>query len=396
MTAQDYRAPESAGRLSQRALVVGVAGLLLCAVGAFTNPEQFFRSYLIGYLLSLGIALGCLGLLMLQHMTGGNWGIVIRRPLESATRTLPLLALLFLPIVFGLRRLYVWTGPMQDSLPDFQKGYLTIPGFLTRAVIYFAIWNLLMFLLNRWSKQQDTNTEDRALRRKLQLLSGPGIVLYVFTMTFAAVDWVMSLSPHWVSTIYGFLFVAGQAISAMSLMIIVIVMLAGSEPMSRVLQPRHLHDLGKLLFAFVMLWAYFSFSQLLIIWSGNLPEEITFYRSRLYGSWGYVAVALLLFHFALPFFVLLSRDVKRSARFLPKLAALIIAMRYVDLYWISGPEFSPLGMHPHFLDLAAALGIGGLWLASFARQLQERPLLPLGDPNLAEAIEQPDRAHGER
>ncbi len=394
MTVQNYMASESAGRLSRRALAVGLAGLLVCGAGFFSNPVQFFRSYLIGYLFTLGVALGCLGLLMLQHMTGGDWGIVIRRPLESATRTLPFLAVLFLPIAFGVRTLYPWTDPNRVSLSDFQKGYLTIHGFFTRAAIYFAVWIALTLLLNRWSKQQDSNAEDRSLRRRLQLLSGPGIVLYVFTMTFAAVDWVMSLSPGWVSTIYGFLFVAGQGVSALSLMIIVVVMLAQSEPMSRVLQPRHLHDLGKLLFAFVMLWAYFSFSQLLIIWSGNLPEEITFYTARLRGSWGSVAVVLLLFHFALPFFLLLSRDLKRSARFLPALAALIIAMRFVDLYWISGPEFSRDGLHVHALDLAAPAGIGGIWLFWFARQLKQRPLLPLGDPKLAEAIEQPDEAHG--
>ena len=388
MNAQNYTAPASVDRLQQRALRVGVLGLVVCAFGAFGDPDQFFRSYLLGYLLTLGLTLGCLGLVMLQHMTGGNWGIIIRRPLESATRTLPLLALLFLPIVFGLRRIYVeWTGPHKDSLSEFQKGYLTIPGYITRAVFYFAVWMILMFLLNRWSRQQDSSSQDRRLRRKLQLLSGPGIILYVFTMTFAAVDWVMSLSPHWLSTIYGFLFVAGQAVSAMSLMIIVVVMLSQSEPMSRVLQPRHLHDLGKLLFAFVMLWAYFSFSQLLIIWSGNLTEEITFYRSRLYGGWGTVAVILLLFHFALPFFLLLSRDLKRSAKFLPKLAALIILMRAVDLFWMTGPEFSPTVFHLSPLDIAAPLGIGGIWLAYFAKQLKDRPLLPLGDPHLEEAIE---------
>ena len=387
MTPRTYVAPESVSRLRQRALLVGVLGLAVCAFGAFVDPDQFFRSYLLGYLLSLGVTLGCLGLVMLQYLTGGHWGIIIRRPLESATRTLPLLALLFIPLLAGMRRLYVWTSPERVTLTAFQKGYLTVPGYVTRAILYFAIWMLLMFLLNRWSQQQDANAEDRTLRRKLQLISGPGIILYVFTMTFAAVDWVMSLSPHWTSTIYGFLFVGGQAISAMSLMIIIVVMLSRSEPMSRVLQPRHLHDLGKLLFAFVMLWAYFCVSQLIIIWSGNLPEEITFYRSRFNGGWGAVAVILLLFHFALPFVLLLSRDIKRSAKFLPMLAAFIILMRAVDLFWMTSPEFSPTAFHLSWLDLAAPLGIGGVWLAWFAKQLQGRPLLPLGDPKLAEAIE---------
>ena len=254
MNPQVYPAPPSVDRVQQSALIAGTLALAVTAVGAVGNPAQFYRSYLVGFLFVAGVTLGCLGLLMLQHLTGGHWGVLIRRPLESATRTLPVLALLFLPLAFGLRRLYVWTGQMEKPLSKFQASYLTIPFFLTRAAIYFAIWLLLILLLNSWSLRQD-GTGDRALRRKLQLLSGPGIVLYVFTMTFAAVDWVMSLAPHWSSTIYGFLFVGGQAVSAMALMIAVAVLLARSEPMSEVLQPRHLHDLGKLLFAFVMLWA---------------------------------------------------------------------------------------------------------------------------------------------
>jgi hypothetical protein len=389
MSAQNYMAPASVGRLQQRALTVGILGLALMMFGASASPAQFFRSYLVGYLFALGVTLGCLGLLMLQHLTGGHWGVVIRRPLESATRTLPVLAVLFVPLGFGLRQLYAWTGPMEKSLSRFQMSYLTIPGFLTRAAIYFAIWILLMLLLNSWSLQQDARPE-RALRRKLQMLSGPGIILYVFTMTFAAVDWVMSLSPHWSSTIYGFLFVGGQAVSAMALMIAVAVLLAQSEPMSGILQPRHLHDLGKLLLAFVMLWAYFAFSQLLIIWAGNLPEEIPFYVKRLRGGWGALGVLILLFHFALPFFLLLSRDLKRSARLLPRLAIAVIFMRLVDLFWMTAPEFSPVAFRVHWMDVAAPAGIGGIWLAYFAWQLKGRPLLPLGDPELAEAIE-----HGE-
>ena len=389
MSAQNYMAPASVGRLQQRALTVGILGLALMMFGAPASPAQFFRSYLVGYLFALGVTLGCLGLLMLQHLTGGHWGVVIRRPLESATRTLPVLVVLFVPLGFGLRQLYAWTGPMEKPLSRFQMSYLTIPGFLTRAAIYFAIWILLMLLLNSWSLQQDARPE-RALRRKLQMLSGPGIVLYVFTMTFAAVDWVMSLSPHWSSTIYGFLFVGGQAVSAMALMIAVAVLLAQSEPMSGILQPRHLHDLGKLLLAFVMLWAYFAFSQLLIIWAGNLPEEIPFYMKRLRGGWGALGVLILLFHFALPFFLLLSRDLKRSARLLPRLAIAVIFMRLVDLFWMTAPEFSPDAFRVHWMDVAAPAGIGGIWLAYFAWQLKGRPLLPLGDPELAEAIE-----HGE-
>jgi hypothetical protein len=389
MIAQDYKAPESVGRLQQRALGAAVIGLVLCAIGWARTPYQFFHSYLVALLFVLGLSLGSLGLLMLQHLTGGHWGIVIRRPLESATRALPLVGVLFLPIFWGMKYLYsAWlTAPSsgEGALSEFQRSYLTANKFITRAVIYFAIWMLLMFVFNRWSKEQDINREDRGLRRRLKMVAGPGIILYVFVMTFAAIDWVMSLSPHWASTIYGFLFVIGQLISSMSLMIAVVVLLSKTEPMAGLIQERHLHDLGKLLLAFVMLWAYFGFSQLLIIWSGNLPEEITFYRSRLYGGWGVVAVIVLVFHFFVPFFLLLSRDVKRNAKLLPKIAIWLILMRFVDLFWLTRPEFTANAL-PNWLDLAAPLAVVGLWLFFFAFNLKQLPLLPLGDPKLEEAI----------
>jgi hypothetical protein len=387
MTAQTYTAPDSVARLSRRALIVGILGLAACGIAWARHSDDFYHAYLIGYLLVLGAALGSLALLMVQHMTGGKWGIVIRRPLEAATRTLPLLAVFFLPIFLGVEHIYGWAQPVHGELSEFQKNYLTVGGFRTRAVIYFALWTGLALLLNRLSLQQDSKPQDRIIRRRLQLFSGPGIVLYVFTMSLAAIDWVMSLSPQWISTIYGFLFVIGQAITAMALMITILAMLAKSEPMSRVVQPQNLHDLGKLLFAFIMLWAYFSFSQLLIIWSGNLPDEIVFYKVRLTGTWGFFAVALLLLHFALPFMLLLSRDLKRSSALLPLVAMFLIAMRLVDLMWITGPEFFRQGFQLHYADLAAPLGIGGIWLFWFAKQLQQRPLLPLGDPKLAEVTE---------
>jgi hypothetical protein len=395
MTAQDYMASESVGRLQQRALGAGIAGLVACGICVFLYggqfADRFFHSYLVAFLFVLGLSLGSLGLLMLQHLTGGHWGIMTRRPLESATRVLPVVAVFFLPIaIFGMKHLYgAWlTAPStgEGALSDFQKTYLTGNGYLIRAVIYFAIWLLLMFLFNRWSKEQDINREDRALRRRMKMLAGPGIILYVFVMSFAAIDWVMSLSPHWASTIYGFLFVVGQLISSMSLMIAVLVLLSRTAPMEGIIQNRHLHDLGKLLLAFVMLWAYFGFSQLLIIWSGNLPEEISFYRTRLYGAWGVVAVMVLIFHFFVPFFSLLSRDLKRSAKLLPKIAIWLIFMRLVDLYWMTRPEFTSSAV-PDLMDVAAIVALAGIWLAVFARNLKSQPLLPLGDPKLEEAIE---------
>jgi hypothetical protein len=404
MTAHDYMAPESVGRLQQRALGAAVVGLVAFGICFFLYKDQFadhfFRSYLIAFMFVLGLSLGSLGLLMLQHLTSGHWGIMTRRPLESATRVLPVVAVLFLPIaIFGMNHLYGYTtthkgwlgapATGEDALSEMQKSYLTTGGFLGfygRAVIYFVIWLALVYIFNLWSKEQDVNREDRALRRRMKMLAGPGIILYVFVMTFAAIDWVMSLSPHWASTIYGFLFVVGQLISSMSLMIAVLVLLSKTAPMEGVVQSRHLHDLGKLLLAFVMLWAYFGFSQLLIIWSGNLPEEITFYRSRLYGAWGVVAILVLIFHFFVPFFSLLSRDLKRSAQLLPKIAIWLIFMRLVDLFWLTRPEFTTNAV-PGLMDVAAVLALSGIWFAVFARNLKTQPLLPLGDPKLEEAIE---------
>ncbi len=397
MIAQDYMAPESVGRLQQRALVAGVIGIAACGICFLLYrdryAEQFFHSYLIAFLFVLGLSLGSLGLLMLQHLTGGHWGIVIRRPLESATRVLPVVAVLFIPILIGMNHLYgAWLNAPtsgEGKLSDMQQHYLVsggIIGFKARALYYFLIWLALVYIFNRWSKEQDVNREDRSLRRRLKMLAGPGIILYVFVMSFAAIDWVMSLSPHWASTIYGFIFVVGQVISSLSLMIAILVLLSRTAPMEGLIQPRHLHDLGKLLLSFVMLWAYFAFSQLLIIWSGNLPEEISFYRSRLYGAWGVVAVIVLIFHFFVPFFALLSRDLKRSAALLPKIAVWLIIMRVVDLFWLTRPEFTTNAV-PAVMDFAAVLALAGIWFAVFARNLKTQPLLPLGEPKVEEAIE---------
>jgi hypothetical protein len=398
MAMQEYPAPDSVSRFQTRAFGVGAVALVLSIYGAIHSPESFFPSYLMSFLLVLGLALGSLGLVMLQHLTAGHWGIIIRRPLESATRTLPLLVVAFLPIAFfGMRYLYSGHGDEKGwlnapasgkgALSAFQKSYLTHSGYLIRAVIYFAVWLALMFIFNVWSKQQDINRTDRALRQRFKILAGPGIILYVFAMSFAAIDWVMSISPHWASTIYGFIFVGAQLISSMSFMIAVVVLLAGTEPLAGILQPRHLHDLGKLLLAFVMLWAYFDFSQLLIVWSGNQPEEISFYRTRLYGEWGVVAVIVVVFHFFVPFFLLLSQDLKRRAQIISKIAVWLILMRLVDLFWMTRPEFTSSAV-PSWLDLVLPIALGGLWLGFFAFNLKQCPLLPLGDPKLEEAIAQ--------
>jgi len=395
VSAQEFKAPASVDRLQRAGMFAGGVAALMAVYGLTKSPADFYHSYIFSYMLILGLTVGSLGLLMLQHLTGGIWGMVIRRPLEAASRNLWLMLFLFLPIAMGMKYLYSgndsetgWLNAPKEgehALTSWQQGYLTQGGFLTRAALYFAIWIVLMLVFNNWSKQQDQESDGEGLKQKLKKLAAPGVILYILAMTFAAIDWVMSLSPRWASTIYGFLFVAGQAIAAMGLMIAVIVLLAGSEPFQGIINKRHLHDLAKLLFAFNMLWAYFAFSQLLIIWSGNQPEEITFYRSRLNGQWGVVAVIVLLFSFAIPFLLLLSRDVKRTASVVSKIAVWMIFMRLVDLYWMTRPEFTSRAW-PTWLDIVVPVALIGLWLGFFAMNLKQRPLLPVGDPNLSEVL----------
>lgn len=390
-----YAAPPIVCRIQQRALLIGIISLLLCVLGAFFSPEQqFFRSYLIGYLFFIGVALGSLAIVMLQYLSGGAWGIVIRRLLESATRTLPLLALLFVPLILGMPHLYVWTHPevvRQSEVLQHKQPYLNIPFFLIRAVFYFAVWLVLAYFLNKWSREQDQKANP-VIARRLQVISGPGLVLYGLTVTFASIDWVMSIEPQWFSTIYGLLFIGGQGLSAMSFIIAMAILLAKREPMSGVFVPSHFQDLGKLLLMFTMLWAYFSFSQLLIIWAGNLPEEIPWYLRRWQGGWQWVGVLLIVFHFALPFVLLLSRDLKRNLNMLAAVAGLLILMRFIDLFWLTVPEFYAGRFHIHWMDFAAPVGVGGIWVAFFAWQLRTRPLLPLNDPELEHMLEH--RGHG--
>jgi hypothetical protein len=385
------KTPPELDQFQRRALIVGVIGVAVCALGAFFNLDQFFRSYLLGYVFWVGIALGCLAILMLQHMSGGAWGLVIRRLLEAATRTFPLLAVLFLPIAFGVRSIYIWAQPINPNAPEALKHalahkapYLNVPFFLGRAVFYFAAWILMAYLLNKWSLEQD-RTKHRSITTKLQGLSAPGLVLYGLTVTFASIDWLMSLEPQWFSTIYGILVMGGQGLSAMAFIIAVAVLLARYKPLSDVIKPSHMHDLGKLMLAFLMLWAYFSFSQFLIIWSGNLPEEIPWYVRRLQSSWKWVGLALVVLQFALPFVMLLSRDLKRNARTLVSVAIAIIIMRVVDLIWMTGPEFHS-GAFSILMDVVMLIGLGGLWLAFFVHQLKMRPLLPIGDPEFEQVL----------
>ena len=385
----DLTAPPVAQKIQQRSLAVGVVAGLVALMAAIMQPQQFYPAYLLAFMAWLGVTLGCMAILMLQHMTGGTWGLIIRRILEAGMRTLPLMAVLFIPILIGLPRLYEWSRPeavaKDQHLQMLSRAYLNFDGFLARAIMYFAIWGILLYFLDRWSAQQDAeHTLD--ISRRLRMISGPGLVLYAFAMSFAAIDWVMSLSPHWISTIYPLIFVAGQGLSALAFSVVIEDILFAYKPMAELLRPNEVHDHGKLILTFVMLWAYFSFSQWLIIWAGNLPEEISWFVRRLTGGWGYIGLVLAVFHFAVPFVLLLSRSFKRDVHRLVWLAVWLMLMRGTDLFWMIEPNF-----HDRFQvsvwDIVLLFAIGGFWFALFFRHLHSRPLLHLHDPHTREILE---------
>jgi hypothetical protein len=364
-----------------------VAGLIACVIGAILTPAQFFRSYLLGYLFWIGVTLGSMAIAMLHYLTGGAWGLVIRRLLESATRTLPLLAALFIPVLVGIPSLYLWAHSdvvAHDEIIKHMSPYMNVPFFILRTIFYFAVWMAVSYFLNKWSEQQDRTGAPSisAFRR----LSAGGLVAYACTVTLASIDWIMSLQPHWYSTILGVLLMGGQGLSALAFIIAVLIILAERDPMAGVVNRFHLQDLGKLLLTFLMLWAYFSFSQLLVIWAGNLVREIPHYTARLNTSWRWVGLGLVVFQFFVPFLLLLSRSLKSHKRSLMTIAGIIIAMRFVDLFWMITPNFYERGFTLHWMDVVATIGIGGLWLAMFLSQLKKRPLLPLRDPQLQEAL----------
>lgn len=391
--------PPDLSRYQRTALIVGAAFLVILIFWGVFNHESVHQAYLLGFTFWAGIALGSLALLMLQHLTGGGWGFVIRRILEASTRTLPLIALLFVPILLGIHALYPWTHEeelIKHPVIRTKTAYLDIQFFSIRAVVYFAIWLTLAFLFNKWSLQQD-GTADQESSKRMRVLSGPGMVLFIFTVTFASVDWYMSLEPEFTSTIYGFIYVASWSVSALAFVIAVLAALSNQEPLKRIVAPLHFHDLGKLLLALVMLWAYFAFSQYLIIWSGNLPEEIGWYLHRTRGTWGAIALTIITLHFAAPFLFLLSRSLKRDPRKLVIVALLILVMRYVDLMWMLVPAFNAEQRHFGLLDvvmsIVSALALGGLWLAMFIWQLNKRSLIPINDPQYESVLEQAHAGH---
>jgi hypothetical protein len=333
-------------------------------------------------------------------LTGGAWGVVIRRVAEAASRTLPVIILLFVPLALGVyfHKFFEWTHlPSTDHAIEARGWYLTVWGWTLRSIIYFAIFGVMVYLLNKWSANQDASRDHEEAAGwlgKATAFSGPTMVIYALVVTFAVVDWVMTLEPHWFSTMWGLLFVAGWALSAFCFGVIVLAFLSDKVPMNRILGKRHFHDLGKLMLALVMVWAYFNFSQYLIIWSGNIPEETVWYIKRTTGGWGYIAWALVLFHFAVPFLILLQQDLKRKPWRLAAVAIFILFMRLLDMFFLIGPSprieahgADPAAFIISWMDIVAPIAVGGIWLWYFLGQLASRPLVPVMDPFLENAIE---------
>ncbi|MFZ0980924.1 MAG: hypothetical protein WAN23_16085 [Candidatus Acidiferrales bacterium] len=385
-------------RLNSRqtqALIVGVLGIVVWLAFGLRDTQQFFRSYIFAFMFWAAVPLGCLGILLVHHLTGGWWGYPIRRVVEAGTRTLPIVFILFLPLLWSLRitpvdhRLYLWAQPAMvaaDPIIKFKSVYLNPDFFTLRAVIYFAIWILIATLLNKWSAEQD-RTANPALKGRMSSLSGPGMVIFVVVLTLAVVDWVMSLEPHWFSTMYGFIFLVTDGLAGLSFSILVIRGLSDQEPLKDCLPPKRFIDLGNMMLAMVLLWAYLSFSELLIIWAGNLKNEIPWYKERAFGGWASVGAVLLIFHFFVPFFLLLQRRVKRRLVVLARVAGLLFLVTLLDLYWIIVPSYEVTAPRVHLQDLLGIIGLGGLWLGAFCWQYKKRPLLPLHDPRYEGALE---------
>jgi hypothetical protein len=380
--------PAALSQLRTGAVALGVLGVVGLLLSYFTSPEVFFRSYLYGYMFALSFPLGCMGLLFLHHLVGGAWGFIIQRILEAGVQSIWLMAVLFVPVALGGEYLYLWMDPevvAHDVILQGKVPYLNYGFWLVRAAVYFAIWLGLAAMLIRYSKKQD-ETGEGAWSNRLNRISGIGMVIYFLTMTFASFDWAMSLEPHWFSTIYGLIFVEGQGLTALAFAIVVLSVARRNATLGRVATVDRIHDIGKIQFALIALWAYLNFSQFLIIWYANLPEEITWYAHRTQGGYEYLAAFLVFGQFLLPFFLLMTRMTKRRMQTLAGIAGYILVVRLVDLYWLLMPTEHHLELKLHFGHVAAPLGLFGIWFVVFYWNLSRRSILVEQDPRWKEKL----------
>jgi hypothetical protein len=362
------------GPIRDAALAVGVVAGALCAVGGLMDPAQFFRSYLMGVSFWVLVALGCLALMMIHNVTGGLWGHVTRRIHESGSRTFPLLCVLFVPVLLGAAHVYEWTDKAvvaKEALLQKKAGYLNLPFFTLRTVIYFLIWGGLGLALTGWSREAE-ETGNADAQGMAEAVSAPGLALLTATATFAGIDWLMSLEPRWVSAAYGLIFGVGGILSAHAFTLVFLphlMRMPGAVPLSLT----QLNDLGNLLLAFVMFWTYVTFSQFLIIYCGNTQEEVIYYMVRIRGGWDLIAKLIALVHFVIPFFLLLSPSNKRDLTTLSRIALLVLAARVVDMFFL----VAPVHRHHltfHWLDAACGIAVGGVWMWLLLKNVVERPL----------------------
>ena len=368
--------------------VCALLGIVACAILGAGNPRQFFFSWLVAFLFFLSLAVGALFFVLIQFAAQGGWGIVLRRIGETTFATIPVIAALFLPLLLGIHDLFEWShaeAVAADALLRWKAPYLNVPFFLIRAALYFGIWSFIALLYYRGSRGQD-GTGDPGVSARLRRLAGPAIIVLALTQTFASVDWIMSLTPHWYSTMFGVYFFAGSFVGFIALLSVVVVAMRGAGLLDTVISAEHLHDIGKFLFAFTVFWTYIAFSQFFLVWYANLPEETTWYKARMEGSWMSVSLFLMAGHFVAPFFYLMGRAVKRRGWTLAVGGAWLLAMHFVDLYWQVMPTLHPEGLRPSVLDVAALVAVGGCFVAAASWLMRRQALVPLRDPRLAESL----------
>ncbi len=384
--AKSYRITED-GRVGQVALIIGIIGLVLTATGYFVDKAQFYHSYLTAFFFWLSIALGGLFFTMLHHLVGAKWSVVLRRLAENIMICIPLLAIFLIPVLFGIGELFHWSHPevvAQDHLLQLKAPYLNVAFFIIRAVFYFVIWVLLARYLLRLSLAQDGGHTE-SISKRMRVASAPSMILFALTITFASFDWLMSLDAHWYSTIFGVYVFSGSLLAMLAFLMRIVLYLDGVGTLRGIITREHWHDLGKLIFAFIVFWGYMAFSQYFLIWYGNIPEETVWFLHRWEHDWQYISLLIVFGHFVIPFFVLFPYSTKRSRPVMLVMTIWILAMHWVDLYWIILPNLHREAVKFSWIDFAPMLGIGGIFIRFFWSRVRVTPLVPVGDPGLEES-----------